>query len=404
MQFLGVCSRWTAVALLSLSFGVSLSAAPQRPGGVPAASSPAGSLEDPPPPVPPEVISRGENGRVVVRAVHLGQPLRVDGRLDEEVYGDVPPISGLIQAVPANGQPSTELTEAWVMFDDDYLYVSAKCYESVPPDKWTANEMRRDTNQLRQNDSFGFLIDTFHDRRNGYNFYANPLGGFADQIVTDEGNPNTDWNPVWEVRTGRFEGGWTIEMAIPFKSIRYVAGKNQTWGLQLRRSIRRKNEWTHLTTMPASGAGPGSIFRVSRAATLIGLDLPPASTNVELKPYGITRVSSDVTKDVSNNVEPNAGLDLKYGINANLTADVTVNTDFAQVEVDEQQLNLTRFSLQFPEKREFFLEGRGIFDFARGGTTGAGGAPASAVAATRARSTARRHCSTAGASASTQVG
>ena len=312
---------------------------------------------------------------MVVRATRIDRPLQIDGKLDESVYRDVQPIEGFSQAVPVNGQPSTEKTEAWIMFDANYFYVTGKCYESVPPEKWTANEMRRDTNQLRQNDSFGVLVDTFHDRRNGYNFYANPLGGFADQIITDEGNPNTDWNPVWQIRTGRFDGGWTVEMAIPFKSIRYIAGQNQTWGVQLRRSIRRKNEWTHLTTMPPSNAGPSSIFRVSRAATLIGLDLPPVSSNVELKPYGITRLTSDKLKTppVNDEFKPQARLDVKYGITANLTADLTVNTDFAQVEVDEQQLNLTRFSLQFPEKRDFFLEGRGIFDFGRGSGTGGGG-------------------------------
>jgi len=335
----------------------------------PAQSASTASAEDPPPPVPPAVISRGENGRTVVRAVKLSEPLHVDGRLDESVYSTVPPITDFIQTVPAEGKVSTERTEAWVMFDENFIYVTGKMYEDVPPERWTANELRRDTSQLRQNDMFGFLVDTFHDRRNGYNFYTNPLGGFADQIITDEGNPNVDWNPVWEVRTGRFPGGWIAEMAVPFKSLRYNSGSNQTWGIQLRRSIRRKNEWTHLTAVPASTGGSTSIFRVSRAATLIGLDLPPASKNIELKPYGISKVTSDVAKGVSNEFDPNAGLDAKVGITANLTADITVNTDFAQVEVDEQQVNLTRFNLSFPEKRDFFLEGRGIFDFGKGGPT-----------------------------------
>ena len=132
-------------------------------------------------------------------------------------------------------------------YDDNNFYLSCRCYDSAPPEQWTANELRRDTNQLRQNDMFGALLDTFHDRRNGFNFYTNPLGARADQVVTNEGNPNADWNPVWYVRTGRFDGGWTVEMAIPFKSIRYVSGAHQEWGLQFRRAIRRKNEWTHLT-------------------------------------------------------------------------------------------------------------------------------------------------------------
>ncbi|MGE3959799.1 MAG: DUF5916 domain-containing protein [Vicinamibacterales bacterium] len=366
--------RWLGplpfVLLLSSS---SADAAPQKAGPAAATLDDA----DPPVPVAPHSISRGENGHVVVRAIPLSQPLRVDGRLDDAVYADNEPVGGFIQATPANGQPASERTEAWVMFDERFLYITGKCYDSAPPEQWTANELRRDTNQLRQNDMFGVLIDTFHDGRNGYNFYANPLGGFTDQAVTDEGNPNPDWNPVWQVRAGRFDGGWVVEMAIPFKSIRYHAGHNQTWGLQLRRAIRRKNEWTHLTALPAANAGSSSIFRVSRAATLVGLDLPAVSRNMELKPYGISKLTTDHvrTPSLSNVPEGTGGLDAKYGVTANLTADITVNTDFAQVEVDEQQVNLTRFSLQFPEKRDFFLEGRGIFDFGRAGA-GSGGSAA----------------------------
>ncbi|MEZ5288250.1 MAG: DUF5916 domain-containing protein [Vicinamibacterales bacterium] len=322
---------------------------------------------DPPAPVEPEVIVRGENGRVVVRAIHLSAPLSIDGQLDEPLYREVAPVSDFIQTVPNEGEPSTERTEAWISYDDNNFYLSCRCWDSAPPEAWTANEMRRDTSQLRQNDIFGALLDTFHDRRNGFHFYANPLGARADQVVTNEGNPNSDWNPVWFVRTGRFEGGWTMEMAIPFKSIRYVSGPNQEWGIQLRRSIRRKNEWTHLTFIPAATGGVTSIFRVSAAATLVGLDLPPASKNVELKPYGISKLTTDRVRApaIRNDLEATGGLDAKYGINANMTADLTINTDFAQVEVDEQQVNLTRFPVVFPEKRDFFLEGRGTFEFAR---------------------------------------
>jgi hypothetical protein len=323
---------------------------------------------DPPAPVPPEVISRGENGRIVVRAVRLDQPMRIDGRLDEEPYQSIPPITDFIQTVPNEGQLASEKTDAWVMYDNDNIYISCRCWDSAPPEKWTANEMRRDTNQLRQNDTFGVLLDTFYDRRNGYNFYTNPLGARADQVLTDEGNPNTDWNPVWEVRTGRFEGGWTVEMAIPFKSLRYRSGLGQSWGIQMRRAIRRKNEWTHLTFLPASTGGAQSIFRISMAATLVGLDLPSASRNIEIKPYAIGSVTTDHARGLLNKGDRNVGFDAKYGITANLTADATVNTDFAQVEVDEQQVNLTRFALSYPEKRDFFLEGRGLFDFGRGGS------------------------------------
>ena len=331
---------------------------------------------DPLPPVSPEVIARGENGRVIVRAVRIPEPLRIDGRLEEEAYQSIQSFGGFVQTLPQEGAPATERTEAWIFYDDDNMYVSCRCWDSAPPEQWVANEMRRDSQQLRDNDTFGVSFDTFFDRRNAFVFYTNPLGGFSDQVFTDEGNPNREWNPVWNVRTGRFEGGWTVEMAIPFKALRYTSGSAQTWGVQMRRGIRRKNEWTHLSFLPAAYGGSTAWFRVSGSGTLVGLDLPSASKNIEIKPYAISSVTSDRASGVSNDGDGNIGVDAKYGITANLTADLTVNTDFAQVEVDEQQINLTRFALSFPEKRDFFLEGRGIFDFGRGGLnigTGTGG-------------------------------
>ena len=338
--------------------------------------------QQPPAPVAPAVISRNEAKQATVRAVKLAEPLRIDGRLDEVVYSATVPITDFIQTLPRNGEEPTEKTEAWVMFDAQNFYVSARVWDSAPPNKWIANEMRRDANQVRQNDHFGFMIDTFHDRRNGYVFYSNPVGGRIDLSEADEGNANADWNPVWTVRTGRFEGGWSIEMAVPFKSIRYMSGEGQTWGIQIRRAIRRKNEWAHLTPLPTVMGGSQGFFRISAGATLVGLELPPASRNIELKPYGIARSTTDrvVSPAINNKNEGDLGIDAKYGITANLTADFTYNTDFAQVEVDEQQVNLTRFSLQLPEKREFFLEGRGIFSFAAFPTTGStasGGSAAS---------------------------
>jgi hypothetical protein len=333
------------------------------------------AAQDPPPPVAPEVISRDAARRATVRAVGLAAPLRVDGVLDEEVYRTAKPITDFIQTLPGNNTEPTERTEAWVMFDALNIYVSARCWDSAPPEKWIANEMRRDANQIRQNDHFGMMLDTFHDRRNGYVFYANPLGGRIDLTEADEGNSNADWNPVWTVRTGRFEGGWTIELAVPFKSLRYVSGAGQTWGIQMRRAIRRKNEWVHLTPLPLAMGGSQGFFRISAAATLVGLDLPAASRNIELKPYVTSSLTSDRLANpvVNNDLIGNFGMDARYGITANLTADFTYNTDFAQVEVDEQQVNLTRFNLQFPEKRDFFLENRGIFSFGTFPTTGGAG-------------------------------
>ncbi len=331
-------------------------------------------IDGPPAPVPPAVMTRNEQGQATVRAVRLDKSLDFDGVLDEAVYGTVPAISGFIQLTPDVGAPATERTEAWVLFDETNIYVSARLWDSAPESQWVANEMRRDTSQLRQNDTFAVLFDTFYDRRNGVHFYTNPLGARADQQFTNEGNPNSDWNPVWDVRTGRFDGGWTVEMEIPFKTLRYRSEPPHIWGIQLRRAIRRKNEWAYLTRLPvASGAGGGArgAFRVSKAGSLVGLEPPAAGRNIELKPYAIGGLTTDMsaTPVKINEASVDGGIDLKYGITQNLTADFTWNTDFAQVEVDERQVILTRFPLFFPEKREFFLEGRGIFSFASGGVT-----------------------------------
>ncbi|MCE2540688.1 MAG: carbohydrate binding family 9 domain-containing protein, partial [Acidobacteria bacterium] len=333
-------------------------------------------IDGPPAPVAPDVITR-DGGQATMRAIRLLAGIDVDGRLDEPVYDLVAPVSDFIQQLPDEGAPATERTDAWVMFDDENFYVAGRCWDSAPPSEWVATEMRRDAFNMLNNDLFGFLIDTFYDRRNALLFYANPLGGFVDQALTNEGNPNRDWNPVWDVKTGRFDGGWTIEMVVPFKSLRYRPARDQVWGIQLRRTVMRKNEWAYLTLIPISAAGfggRGGVFRVSAAGTLVGLEAPPAGNNLELKPYaigGLTSVPAEVAgldagPDARVEGDGKLGVDLKYGVTQNLTADFTLNTDFAQVEVDEQQVNLTRFNLFFPEKREFFLEGRGIFDFARG--------------------------------------
>ena len=320
-------------------------------------------------PVPPAVITRDATGQATVRAIKLKARLTVDGRLDEEVYRHELPFGGLLQVVPRYGEEMSERSDIWITYDDKNIYLSCRCWDSAPPDQWIANELRRDTGGLRNNDHIGVMFDTFFDRRSGFGFYTNPLGARADYSVVDEGGSNTDWNPVWTSRTGRFDGGWTVEMAIPLKSIRYRPGVDQTWGVQIRRSVRRKNEWAYLTLVPQILAGPQALNRISSSGTLVGLDLPPAGRNLEIKPYALSQITTDRvrTPSIRNEVGGDVGGDLKYHLTPSLTFDFTANTDFAQVEVDEQQVNLTRFSLFFPEKREFFLEGRGIFDFARGG-------------------------------------
>ena len=321
---------------------------------------------DPPPPVPPAVVSRNAAGNMTMRAVRLNAPLQLDGRLDEEVYLTVPPITDFVQQEPDTGAVATERTEVWVMFDGDTLYVGARCLVSEPG-RVVANEMKRDSPGMFGNDSLAVILDTYYDRRSGFIFITNSLGGIFDATVTNERTPNLDWNTVWDVRTSRFEDGWTVELAIPFKSLRYRTGAAQLWGINMQRRAVWKNEQSFLTPIPAA-FGMTGMFRVSLAATLTGLEVPSAGMPVELKPYAISDVTSDfaAATPFTNQLGGDAGVDLKLGVTQGLTADLTYNTDFAQVEVDERQVNLTRFSLFFPEKREFFLEGQGIFDFGGG--------------------------------------
>ena len=323
------------------------------------------------PSLSPQTIKKEQ---MVLKAYRISQPLNIDGIIDEPFYEQIHPISDLTQTLPEeNGEPS-ELTQVWIGFDDQNVYVSAKIWDSSGPDGWTANEMRRDAAQLRNNDHFGVWFDTFYDRRNGVGVYVNPLGGIADYQITNETNVNKDWNPIHNIETALFDGGWSTEIAIPFRSLRYRPGKEQTWGIQMRRTVMRNNEWIFLTPVPravARGGAAGS-NRVSMYATLEGIEAPPVGKNFEVKPYAISGIKTDLAADpnISNDSYADVGLDIKYGITENLTADFTYNTDFAQVEIDEQQVNLTRFSLSFPEKREFFVENSGIFNFGSNGMRG----------------------------------
>ena len=328
---------------------------------------PTGAVIDgPSPPVPPEVLTRDEIGRVTMRAIRLNQALSLDGRLDERVYETVAPVTDFVQQEPDEGALATDQTEVWVLFDADTLYIAARCW-SEEPDRIVANEMKRDATGMFGNEIFAVVLDTFYDRRNGFNFITNALGGLFDATITDERTPNLDWNTVWDVQTSRFEQGWTLEMAIPFKSLRYRSGPTQIWGINFQRRVASKNEASFLTPIPASLSFAG-MFKLSSAATLVGLEVPSSGLRFEVKPYAISDVTTDLNKapPLKNEFAGDFGFDAKFGVTQGVTADLTYNTDFAQVEADEQQVNLTRFSLFFPEKREFFLEGQGIFDFGGG--------------------------------------
>lgn len=367
-------TRQVIVAALCLTAAPVLAQAP--PAGPSSQAARAGSLPaivGPPAPVAPSVISRDEAGHATVRANRLPSPIKLDGRLDEPFYAATQAISDFIQNDPHPGAPATEKTEVWLFFDRDNFYVVARCWESEPS-KELANEMRRDSSAIAQNDGFAFGIDPFYDHRNAVMFDVNALGGRIDGQVTNERQVNLDWNPVWNPQVARFEGGWVMEAAVPFKSLRYQAGREQVWGFNARRVNRWKNEVSYITRIPSAMTLRGH-FLSSLMATMVGLEAPPASRNIELKPYVVASLTSDatVTPKVLNDPNANVGGDMKFAISQGITGDITVNTDFAQVEADETQVNLTRFSLFFPEKREFFLENQGTFGFGGAAVTSTSG-------------------------------
>ncbi len=328
----------------------------------------------PPAPDAPDVISRDDKGHATIRTMRLPSPLVFDGVLDEAFYSAVKPIGDFIQIEPIEGAAATEKTEVWVFFDDKNVYVSARMHESAP-DKRVTSDMRRDSNNLYNNDHFGVMFDTFDDKRNGYNFYANQQGGQFDAQMTNE-QPNPNWNGLWDVRTANFDGGWTAEFRFPFRSMRFKPGAT-VWGINFRRMVRWKNEVSFLVAMPQS-YGRRAFAMASSAGTMVGLESPVSLRNLDIKPYalGSSTTNNRSTPPVANDVNAEFGVDAKWGITQSFITDFTYNTDFAQVEDDEAQVNLTRFSVQFPEKREFFLEGQGTFNFAGGGAgQGGGGVP-----------------------------
>jgi len=357
-MFRSVSVLW---ALLCLNTGIAAAQVPE----VPSAAAVAPNSPEP-------VVLREADGRVVVRATRITEAVVVDGELKEDLYGRVPLIDGFLQQEPSEGEPATEQTHVWLLYDERNIYVSARLYDSEP-EREVISEMRRDGQGTNDNESFGVVFDTFHDSRNGFLFQVSLAGGLFDGYITDERDMNRDWNTVWDARTARVPEGWTLEMVIPFKSLRFPFDATE-WGINLKRVVKWKNENQYLTRMPGA-LGRRAINKLSSAATLVGIETPRSGRNFELKPYGITGLTTNnpATAPSSNQGKGEVGMDVKIGITNGLTSDFTYNTDFAQVEEDEQQANLTRFSVLFPEKRDFFLEGQGIFAFGGASSRPSGG-------------------------------
>ena len=293
-------------------------------------------------------------------AHRTSEEIKVDGVLDEPVWQSVEPIRQLYQIQPDQGEPATEQSEVRIMYDDKKLYFGFIFYDSEM-DKIVANDMRRDSPGLRSNDYGFLLLDTYNDRRNAVFFRFTPVGGMEDTAVSNSGGSlNQSWDIVWECRCRINEDHWTAEIAIPFSQLRFERSDVMNWGINFGREIARKREIDAWNEAPKTYGGLAK-YRTAYFGTLEGLEDITPSRHLELLPYVLPGASYESTTEKTDGVF-DAGLDLKYGVTPNLTADLTFNTDFAQVEADQEQVNLTRFSLFFPEQRPFFLEGASIFD------------------------------------------
>jgi hypothetical protein len=303
------------------------------------------------------IISRTPSNaaRRQVVATKVTEPLRIDGSLNEPAWARADVARDFTQSEPREGQPASEATEVMVLFDDHFLYVGARMRDSDPAHE-IVNDIRKDFREDDQDD-FEVIIDTFRDRRNGYVFIVNPEGGRVDRQIANEGREiNSSWDAVWDVKTQRSAEGWTTEMRIPFRTLRFDPGADQSWGINFSRRIRRKNEVTFWAPVPRAY----NLMRLSYAGDVTGLHPGQAGRDIRVKPYLLNTTLRGVGGTSFNN-EVNAGVDAKVAVSRGLTLDLTVRPDFAQVEADEQQVNLTQFAQFFPEKRESFLENSGIF-------------------------------------------
>jgi len=295
-----------------------------------------------------------------ITALKISQTITVDGSLIEKSWEEAHVIDNLTQREPKAGEPASELTEIRILYDDRNFYIGVICFDSQP-EKIVANEMRRD-GELKDNDFFEIVIDTFHDHRNAFYFATNPLGARRDALIRDEGGTiNWNWDGIWQVRVKRNQQGWTAEIAIPLYTLRFVKSEAQTWGINFGRHIARKREENFWTPILRDYGWFGK-FKTSYYGHLTGLVNISQGKRVQLMPYVIGGGIQEERNEIFDR-SADTGLDLKYRLTSNLTLDVTINTDFAHVEADQEQFNLTRFGLFFPEKRGFFLEGADIFRF-----------------------------------------
>ena len=308
---------------------------------------------------------------VAVAVIEAG-PILDGDVLGDPAWVDVPVATGFIQTQPDEGRPATERTEVRVLFDDDTIYFGFVCYDR-DPDGIITSASRRDAS-LNNSDSIQIILDTFRDRQSAFVFGTSPAGQEYDGQVMNEGeggggfSVNYNWDGAWVVRTQVSDVGWSAEFSIPFRTISYPNRVEQTWGMNVQRNIRRRNEESYWAPLPRQF----NLLRLSQAGELSGVRVAAAAArDLKVIPYVVgTATHSDSVLGGDTIGLGDFGTDVKYGITSGLTLDLTYNTDFAQVEVDQQQINLDRFSLFFPEKRPFFLENAGAFTVSNGRQAG----------------------------------
>ena len=301
--------------------------------------------------------------RPEVVATRTELTIKVDGLLDEPVWATIKPITEFVQRLPLDGGEPTEKSEMRILYDNNYLYFGFTFFDS-DPEKVRATILNRG-GWIHRDDKLEIALDTYHDRRNAYLFEMNPLGTQDDALITDENRPGLDewaWDGVYISEGKVTDFGWVLEVAIPWTTLRFPNKDELTMGLAIKRYINRKNEsviWPHIGLEYSS-----DIYQVSQYANLKGLKDIKRGKDIKIKPFAIGGTQNQITdeKTVNDNIG-NGGFDIYYGLKSNLTLNLTYNTDFAQVEADNAQINLTRFNLFYPEKREFFLTRSKLFAF-----------------------------------------
>ncbi len=281
--------------------------------------------------------------------------VKLDGILEEPEWQRAEAITELIQCEPTFGIPLSEKTTIRILYDDENIYFGAVCYYQDIKDLVASKLAHRD---IGYEDQIAFVLDTFRDRTKAYCFMTNAYGAKDEGFIDGVNEYNAEWNEVWQVKAKINQNNWTAEFKIPLRTLRFPDLQNQTWGFNIYRSLRKKNERGYWTPIPPQH----QITNLSLAGRLIGLKDLKMKRNLQLRPYVLYGGTEDMSQDVTER-RSELGLDLKYVPRPNLAVDLTYNTDFAQIESDEEQINLTRFSLYYPEKRDFFLENAQLFEF-----------------------------------------